>query len=74
MSKLHYRPSGILQENCVNRAMVFNKRRKTSRMTRIVLLVSFIILAGRLLYVLPGAIEHHKQKKQETPVSVSTVK
>lgn len=41
-------------------------------MTRIVLLVSFLILAVRLLYVLPGAIEHHKQKKQETATSVST--
>ena len=52
----------------MNRAMPFRKQRKTSRMTRIVLLVSFIILAARLLYVLPGAIEHHKQKQQETTV------
>jgi len=38
-------------------------------MTRIVLLISFIILLGRLIYTIPGAIEHHQQKKatQETP-------
>lgn len=56
----------------MNRAMPFRKHRKTGRMTRIVLLVSFIILAARLLYVLPGAIEHHQQKKQETATSVSS--
>ncbi|WP_442897176.1 YfgG family protein [Erwinia sp. CGal63] len=54
--------------------MPFRKRRKTSRMTRIVLLVSFIILAARLIYVLPGAIEHHKQKKQETVLPASSDK
>ncbi|MEI2267214.1 YfgG family protein [Erwinia sp. CGal63] len=58
----------------MNRAMPFRKRRKTSRMTRIVLLVSFIILAARLIYVLPGAIEHHKQKKQETVLPASSDK
>jgi len=38
-------------------------------MTRIVLLISFIILLGRLIYTIPGAIEHHQQKKatQEIP-------
>jgi len=52
----------------VNRAMSFRKRQKTGRMTRIILFVSFIILVGRLVYVVPGAIEHHKQKKQDTAV------
>ncbi|WP_338557468.1 YfgG family protein [Erwinia sp. E_sp_B04_7] len=55
----------------MNSAMSFRKRQKTSRMTRIVLLVSFIILVGRLIYVVPGAIEHHQQKKQD--VAVPTV-
>ncbi|MGB9095486.1 YfgG family protein [Erwinia sp.] len=49
----------------MNSAMSFRKRRKTSHMTRIVLLVSFIILVGRLIFVVPGAIEHHQQKKQD---------
>nr|WP_281434637.1 YfgG family protein [Erwinia phyllosphaerae] len=48
--------------------MSFRKRQKTGRMTRIILFVSFIILVGRLVYVVPGAIEHHKQKKQDTAV------
>jgi len=51
--------------------MSFRKRRKTSHMTRIILLVSFIILVGRLIFVVPGAIKHHQQKNQD--VAVSTV-
>lgn len=39
------------------------KRHKTGRMTRIVLLISFILLFGRLLFVLPGAFQHHQNKK-----------
>ncbi|PKH21939.1 hypothetical protein CIG19_14640 [Enterobacterales bacterium CwR94] len=39
-------------------------KQKTSQMTKIVLLVSFLILLGRLIYAIPGAIEHHAQKKQ----------
>ncbi|MGE9552344.1 YfgG family protein [Erwinia amylovora] len=58
----------------MNRAMPFRKRQKTSRMTRIVLLVSFIILVGRLIYVVPGAIAHHQQKKQDVAVPTSVTK
>ena len=54
----------------MNNAMSF-KRHKTSRMTRIVLLISFILLFGRLIYAVPGAIEHHKQKQAD--VTVPTV-
>lgn len=43
-------------------------------MTRIILFVSFIILIGRLIYVVPGAIEHHQQKKAAPATSVSAVK
>jgi len=52
--------------------MLFKKRQKTGSMTRVILLVSFIILLGRLIFVVPGAIEHHQQKKllPATPVSV----
>ncbi|WP_147199167.1 YfgG family protein [Pantoea sp. MBD-2R] len=51
----------------MNNAMSF-KRQKTSRMTRVVLLISFILLVGRLIYAVPGAIEHHKQKHQDASV------
>jgi hypothetical protein len=43
-------------------------------MTRIVLLVSFIILTGRLIYVVPAAFEHHQQKKQEVAVPAAVTK
>ena len=51
----------------MNSAMSF-KRHKTSRMTRIVLLISFILLFGRLIYAVPGAFHHHKQKHQDVTV------
>ncbi|MCX8956758.1 YfgG family protein [Erwinia psidii] len=54
--------------------MPFRKHKKTSRMTRIILLVSFIILVGRLIYVIPGAIGHHQQKKQDVNAPVTTPK
>lgn len=47
----------------MNSITSLRKRRKTGRMTRIVLFISFIILAGRLLFVLPGAFQHHQDKK-----------
>lgn len=39
------------------------KRRTNVQMTKIVLLISFIILIGRLLYASFGAISHHQDKK-----------
>lgn len=44
-------------------------------MTRIVLLISFIILFGRLLFVLPGAFQHHQDKKvnAELPMTIQPV-
>jgi len=48
--------------------MPLPRRKKTSRMTLIVLLVSFILLAARLIFVIPGAIEHHQQKQHDAPV------
>ncbi|OON39001.1 hypothetical protein BTJ39_15240 [Izhakiella australiensis] len=52
------------------------QRRKSSLMTRIVLLISFIILIGRLVFVIPGAISHHQQKQLEVsaPAAPVTVK
>ncbi|WP_196238512.1 YfgG family protein [Enterobacillus tribolii] len=40
-------------------------KRRTSTMTKIVLLISFIILFGRLLYSSIGAISHHQDKRAE---------
>nr|WP_218926728.1 YfgG family protein [Mixta gaviniae] len=41
-------------------------------MTRVVLLISFILLLGRLLYVLPGAFQHHQDKKEQAEAPVAT--
>ena len=48
------------------------KRRKTGRMTRIVLLISFAILLGRLLFVLPSAFQHHQDKKANAEPTIAT--
>ncbi|WP_337263435.1 MULTISPECIES: YfgG family protein [unclassified Serratia (in: enterobacteria)] len=42
------------------------KRKTPGRMTKIVLLISFIILVGRLLYAAIVAIPHH-QERSMTP-------
>ncbi|MBP2198679.1 YfgG family protein [Erwiniaceae bacterium L1_54_6] len=47
----------------MNNAFPARRRPKTGSMTRIVLLISFFILVGRLIFTIPGAIEHHQQKK-----------
>ncbi|MEB6336304.1 YfgG family protein [Serratia rhizosphaerae] len=39
------------------------RKRTTGQMTKIVLLVSFIILIGRLLYTAIAAIPHHQEKQ-----------
>nr|WP_191322167.1 YfgG family protein [Pantoea nemavictus] len=42
-------------------------------MSRIILLISFFILVGRLIFIIPGAIEHHQQKQViSEPVTLST--
>ena len=57
----------------MNSAMSIRRRQKTGLMTRIILLISFLILLGRLLYTIPGAIEHHQQKQTlPEPVVIST--
>jgi len=53
--------------------MSFRKRQKTGKITRIILFVSFVILLGRLIYVIPAAFEHHQQKKVEPATPVSAV-
>lgn len=55
---------GSLQEPPrVNSAISPRRRQKTGTMTRIVLLISFIILFSRLIFILPAAFEHHQQQK-----------
>lgn len=57
----------------MNSAISARRRPKTGTMTRIVLLISFFILVGRLIFIIPGAIEHHQQKKAvPEPVTLST--
>jgi hypothetical protein len=53
--------------------MSFRKRQKTGHITRVILLVSFIILLGRLIFVVPGAIEHHQQKKNAPAIPVTVI-
>ncbi|MCU5774001.1 YfgG family protein [Erwiniaceae bacterium BAC15a-03b] len=57
----------------MNNAMHIQRHKKTGQMTRIVLLISFIILLGRLIYTIPGAIEHHQQKNAPTPAITAPV-
>lgn len=47
----------------MNSAIPSRRRAKTPSFTRIVLLISFIILFSRLIFILPAAFEHHQQKK-----------
>ncbi|MDF7648880.1 YfgG family protein [Candidatus Pantoea formicae] len=56
----------------MNSAIPARRRPKTGTMTRIILLISFFILVGRLIFIIPGAIEHHQQKKA-LPEPVTTL-
>ncbi|PIJ48096.1 MULTISPECIES: DUF2633 family protein [unclassified Erwinia] len=47
------------------------QRRKSGIMTRIVLLISLIILIGRLILAIPGAISHFQQKQQDNSTTPS---
>lgn len=48
------------------------RHRFNSRMTRIVLLISFIFFFGRFIYSSVGAWQHHQSKK-EAPQSTLSV-
>lgn len=41
-----------------------NRKRFNSRMTRIILLISFVFLFGRFVYSSIGAWYHHQDKKE----------
>ncbi|MCG7388930.1 MULTISPECIES: YfgG family protein [Pantoea] len=58
----------------MNSAIPSRRRPKSGSFTRIVLLISFIILVSRLIFILPAAFEHHQQKKaapQSAPLSTA---
>ncbi|MEY4475072.1 MAG: hypothetical protein RL248_839 [Pseudomonadota bacterium] len=48
------------------------KRRPSTQLTKIILLVSFLILFGRLLYAAFASISHHqeRQESQQTTLSI----
>ena len=47
------------------------RHRFNSRMTRIVLLISFIFFFGRFIYSSVGAWQHHQSKKEAQPSTLS---
>lgn len=49
------------------------RHRFNSRMTRIVLLISFIFFFGRFIYSSVGAWQHHQSKKKEAQQSTLSV-
>jgi len=49
------------------------RKPSTSRMTKIILSISLIILFGRLIYSAIGAIEHHRAKSANTVVEQPVV-
>ena len=60
-------PAAALSLNNANgkiqRAQSTMRKTTTGRMTKVVLLISFIILVGRLLYAAVVAVPHHQEKK-----------
>lgn len=60
-------PAAALSLNNANgkiqRAQSTMRKTTTGRMTKVVLLISFIILVGRLLYAAIAAIPHHQEKR-----------
>ncbi|WP_350304833.1 YfgG family protein [Photorhabdus viridis] len=42
------------------------KKKKRSQITKLVLLISFLILFGRFIYSSIAALDHHQQSKQTT--------
>ena len=49
------------------------RHRFNRRMTRIVLLISFIFFFGRFVYSSIGALYHHQDKKQSQQSQQSTI-
>ncbi|ARF49261.1 MULTISPECIES: YfgG family protein [Pantoea] len=57
----------------MNSALSPRRRKKSVSMTRVVLLISFIILFSRLVFILPAAFEHHQQKQTESAPAIPTL-
>lgn len=49
-----------------------NRKRFNSRMTRIILLISFLFLFGRFVYSSIGAWYHHQDKKEQNQLIQQT--
>ncbi len=47
------------------------RRRPSTQLTKIILLVSFLILFGRLLYAAVASISHHQERQQLQQVELS---
>ncbi|EEG6137582.1 DUF2633 family protein [Salmonella enterica subsp. enterica] len=56
------------QANCMRKRHRFN-----TRMTRIVLLISFLFFFGRFVYSSIGAWQHHQDKKEAQQSSLSVI-
>jgi Protein of unknown function (DUF2633) len=46
------------------------KKRPSTQLTKIILLVSFLILFGRLLYAAIASISYHQESRQSQQMSV----
>ncbi|MCB5302622.1 MULTISPECIES: YfgG family protein [Yersinia] len=47
------------------------KRRPSTQLTKIILLVSFLILFGRLLYAAVASISHHQERRETQRLELS---
>ncbi|CNK24155.1 Protein of uncharacterised function (DUF2633) [Yersinia enterocolitica] len=47
------------------------KRRPSTQLTKIILLVSFLILFGRLLYAAIASVSHHQERREAQRVEQS---
>ncbi len=47
------------------------RRRPSTQLTKIILLVSFLILFGRLLYAAVASLSHHQERRQLQQVELS---
>ncbi|WP_237385133.1 YfgG family protein [Xenorhabdus sp. Sc-CR9] len=50
------------------------KKKKSVQITKLILLISFLILFGRLIYSFMAALEHHQQTQQQSVELLSSPK
>ncbi|CNE05859.1 Protein of uncharacterised function (DUF2633) [Yersinia nurmii] len=58
----------MLTSNGQHSAKTSMRNKKSTQLTKIILLVSFIILFGRLLYAAIAAIPHHQERNQSEQI------